>query len=239
MLRRLVRLVVAVRWPDRPPEIVPLEPAWPVPREHLELLFERLKDEWETQLKELQWLDDKNSVLVGATVVLLGLVVAALPNVIKVDSAYRWGIVAVLLFGSSVFTGLLSLWPRNIKTAQRPAALWSRYYAKSSEETLAVMSSTLVLAMTSNGHIRIQKSSLMEAQLFLLQGACHSRARIGTLLAVASALPVQRTDCLTSSLPAWMLIGGPSPRLPCSEHDWGASKGTSWRPFWRPFWRPI
>lgn len=166
MILRLIRRLVGTSPNDPSPD--PEPSTWPVPREHLELLLDRLESGWDLQLKELEGLDSKITIVLGSTGVLLGLVVAALPYLQPNETAFGWGMAAIALLSVSMVVGIVALWPRTLKVAANTANLWSRYYAKSSEETIAVLGSTIVSAVKENGHIRKQKGWLMRGQMSAL-----------------------------------------------------------------------
>ena len=144
------------------------EPIWPVPREHLEFLFERLYARWELQVEELGGLDGKVSVVLGATVVLFGLVVAALPNAGTDPAVLRWLLVSCVLLAGAILTGIGTVWPRGVNLVPAPRHLWETYYAKSTEETMAVMSATLVEEMGANKDLRLWKARWLRAHMALL-----------------------------------------------------------------------
>lgn len=144
------------------------KPEWPVPRLHLEFLHGQLQAALARQIKELETLDGKHAIILGSTVVLLGLVVGALPYLSPTEVARHWALAAMVLLVGSTISGVIGVWPRTLQVAPTPEKLWKHYYAKTTEETLATLGSTLVEAIQKNAHVRKSKGLSMRLQMTLL-----------------------------------------------------------------------
>ncbi len=158
-----------------------LSPVYP-PRDQLELLNEELHKRAELQSDELEGLDRKASTVLGATGVVLALVVNNARQFHTVSGEARnvfFGSLVILAVGLVV--GLLTLFPRDIKVVPNPRHLLEQYYAASTEETLAQLAVTRLRAFEENRGFSLRKGWGVRAQIVLLASG-------GTILVAAYLL---------------------------------------------------
>jgi hypothetical protein len=142
------------------------------PQDHLDLLNGELKRRTEIQLEELEGIDRKASTVLAGTGVLLGLVVNNFKEFPKEDACPAtlfFGALLVLVLGLSA--GVAALWPRRAKVVPAPRQLVEAYYAKTKQETAAVLISTRLKAFEENKNLSRAKGLFLRAQmLFLMIG---------------------------------------------------------------------
>jgi hypothetical protein len=139
------------------------------PTEQLELLSSQIDGRLEAQADEAEGLDRKSATALAATGVTLGLVINNVDQFgLALSGPRNVFYISLVILAVALICGVGCIWPRQAKVVPAPRRLIEGYYAKSRDDTLAVLVSTRLRAFELNKNISRNKNDWLRWQMFTL-----------------------------------------------------------------------
>jgi hypothetical protein len=153
-------------------------------RDQLRLLLEQVDARLEIQVRSLESLDEKATTILGATGVVLGLVLASGDDFSSANQpvpAFYYGALVALAIGLVI--GVKTLWPQGLSVVPEPKVLVNDYYGRSLEQTIADLLPTKRDAFAENVELSEAKGRGLRVQMVIVA--------VGGILLVAAYVLVK------------------------------------------------